>query len=284
MNLDILQSSETTEEKALGEARLESSQTGSHESGPSASGHSGSDHSGPDRPASLQPVSESVSGKWIWNPDGFAREQLRGLVQRIFFSQSASRMRQVVISAAESWTDVSDICRQVGEILSQETSASVVVVAGDRPGLAGLSAGLSEGEERPPDSPRRDAIATRVRGNLWLTPGLRRKDAAGDATGDVTKKVQRGMISSTAWYSRLCEFRREFEYSILEGPAAGESSDSAIAAQVADGMILVLTAHGTRRATVQRIQETLKSTQTHLLGTILAERQFPIPQGIYRRL
>ncbi len=81
------------------------------------------------------------------------------------------------------------------------------------------------------------------------------------------------MISSSAWYSRLCDFRREFEYSILEGPAAGESSDSAIAAQVADGMILVLTAHGTRRATVHRIQETLKSTQTHLLGTILAERQ-----------
>jgi Mrp family chromosome partitioning ATPase len=92
------------------------------------------------------------------------------------------------------------------------------------------------------------------------------------------------MISSTAWYSRLCDFRREFEYSILEGPAAGESSDSAIAAQVADGMILVLTAHGTRRATVHRIQETLKSTQTHLLGTILAERRFPIPEGIYRRL
>jgi hypothetical protein len=281
MNLDILQSSEATEEKALEEARPESSPPGSE--------HSEQDHSGPERPASLQPGSEAVSGKWIWNPDGFAREQLRGLVQRIFFSQSASRMRQVVISAAESRTDISGICRQVGEILSEETSASVVVVAGHRSGSvggvsAGLSAGLSDGEERLPARPRRDALATRVRGNLWLTAGLRRKDAAGDATGDVKTNVHRGMISSTAWYARLCEFRREFEYSILEGPAAGESSDSAIAAQVADGMILVLTAHGTRRATVQRIQETLKSTQTHLLGTILAERRFPIPQGIYRRL
>jgi hypothetical protein len=271
MNLDILQSSGTTEEKALEEARPESSRSGSE--------HSEPDHFGSDRP-SLQTGPESVSGKWIWNPDGFAREQLRGLVQRIFFSQSASRMRQVVISAAESWTDVSGICRQVGEILSQETSASVVVVAGDRSSLAGLS----HGEEQRSDSPRRDALATRVRGNLWLTPGLRRRDAAVDETGDVKKNARPGMISSTAWYARLCEFRREFEYSILEGPAAGESSDSAIAAQVADGMILVLTAHGTRRATVQRIQETLKSTQTHLLGTILAERRFPIPQGIYRRL
>jgi hypothetical protein len=194
-------------------------------------------------------------------------------------------MRQVVISAAESRTDISGICRQVGEILSQETAASVVVVAGDH-SCSPASSGLDEqvADSPIPDIPRREALATRVRGNLWLTPGLRRRGAAGRAGGDVAGNVPREMISSTAWYSRLCDFRREFEYSILEGPAAGESSDSAIAAQVADGMILVLTAHGTRRATVHRIQETLKSTQTHLLGTILAERRFPIPEGIYRRL
>jgi len=225
--------------------------------------------------------SEAAAGKWIWNPDGFAREQLRGLVQRIFFSQATVRMRQVVISAAESRTDVSDICLQVGEALSQETAASVVVVAGDVSGLpAGLSTGLSSSDGQVPENPKRNALATRVYGNLWMTPGLRR----GVPEADVTKTARREMIGSAAWYSRLCDFRREFEYSILEGPAAGESSDSAIAAQVADGMILVLTAHGTRRAMVQRIQETLKSTQTHLLGTILAERRFPIPEGIYRRL
>jgi hypothetical protein len=235
----------------------------------------------PDRAGSLQPEPETVAGKWVWNPDGFAREQLRGLVQRIFFSQATARMRQVVISAAESRTDVSDICLQVGEALSQETSASVVVVAGN---ASGSPAALPAGDGQLLDVPRRSALATRVYGNLWLTPGLRRRDAAGDVARGVAGNARREMIGSAAWYSRLCDFRREFEYSILEGPAAGDSSDSAIAAQVADGMILVLTAHGTRRATVHRIQETLKSTQTHLLGTILAERRFPIPEGIYRRL
>lgn len=263
MNLEILQGSETAEEKTQEAVRSAPDPSASPEVG------------------SIQPGSQAVAGKWIWNPDGFAREQLRGLVQRIFFSQATARMRQVVISAAESRTDVSDICLQVGEALSQETSASVVVVAGD---VSGLPAGLSGTEEQQPDSPRRSALATRVYGNLWLTPGLRRRDASGDVVRGVAGNDRREMIGSSAWYSRLCDFRREFEYSILEGPAAGESSDSAIAAQVADGMILVLTAHGTRRATVHRIQETLKSTQTHLLGTILAERRFPIPEGIYRRL
>lgn len=275
MNLEILQGSETAEEKTQEDVRSAPDPSASPEVG------------------SLQPGSQAVAGKWIWNPDGFAREQLRGLVQRIFFSQATARMRQVVISAAESRTDVSDICLQVGEALSQETSASVVVVAGDVSGVrAGSPAGLSRGwsgglsanEEQLPDSPRRSALATRVYGNLWITPGLRRRDAARGVAKGVAGNARREMIGSAAWYSRLCDFRREFEYSILEGPAAGESSDSAIAAQGSDGMILVLTAHGTRRATVHRIQETLKSTQTNLLGTILAERRFPIPEGIYRRL
>jgi hypothetical protein len=297
MSLEILQSSEIVELRTPSSGgrdaaglrpstslRAGSGQTDEASVAPSAGKTQEDGRPEPDRPASVQAEPEAATEKWIWNPEGFAREQLRGLVQRIFFSQATARIRQVVISAAESRTDVSDICLQVGEALSQETSASVVVVAGDSCSSARLLAGPSGSDEQVPDSPRRDALATRVYGNLWRTPGLRRRDAAGSAGGDVTGNVPRKMISSTAWYSRLCDFRREFEYSILEGPAAGESSDSAIAAQVADGMILVLTAHGTRRATVHRIQETLKSTQTHLLGTILAERRFPIPEGIYRRL
>jgi hypothetical protein len=283
MSLEILQSSEIVE------PRTPSSVAPSAEENTQEDGRPEPDRAESDRPASIQCAPEATTEKWIWNPDGFAREQLRGLVQRIFFSQATARVRQVVISAAESRTDVSDICLQVGEALSQETSASVVVVAGNVSGLpaalpSGLSGGVSGNEDQQPDSPRRSALAARVYGNLWLTPGLRRRDAAGDVARCVAGNPRREMTGSAAWYSRLCDFRREFEYSILEGPAAGESSESAIAAQAADGMILVLTAHGTRRATVQRIQETLKSTQTHLLGTILAERRFPIPEGIYRRL
>ncbi len=238
-------------------------------------GRPGSDQPGSGQPGSDQPGSETPREQWIWSPDSFAREQLRGLVQRIFFSGAIHPVRQVVISAVESRTDVAGICRQVGEILSLETAARVAVVAGDLTGLPASDEQFSETsfpETSFSEACKRDPTPIRVRSNLWLSPGLRRQDAG------------RKVMSGTAWYSRLCELRREFEYSILEGPAAGESSDAAIAAQVADGMILVLTAHGTRRASVQCIQETLKSTRTHLLGTILAERRFPIPEGIYRRL
>jgi hypothetical protein len=218
--------------------------------------------------AESRPGIETPGEEWRWSPDDFAREQLRGLVQRVFFSDATHPVRQVLISGAEPRADVAGVCRQVGEILSTETAAGVVVVAGDD-----SSSAADEGAASPAATTR--SVITQPmtdprRSNLSLRTGLRGKNLE--------------MMSSTAWYSRLCELRREFEYSIVEGPAAGGSSEAAVAAQLADGMILVLTAHATRRATVHRIQETLKATQTRLLGAILAERRFPIPEAIYRRL
>lgn len=266
MNTEILRSSETLERT---EVAIASSCVGREPTCPESAetdpAGERSDKAISAQPAPSRAESTDARQEWISTPDGFAREQLRGLVQRTFFSGSTRTVRQVVISAAESRIDTSEICRQVGEILAQETSANVVVVAGD---LASVAAG----DAYYPDSPKLDPLAIRVRSNFWLAAGLRGRHDT------------RERLSGAGWCKRLCELRREFEYSILEGPPAGESAESAIAAQVADGMILVLTAHGTRRAAVQRIQQTLKSTQTHLLGAILAERRFPIPESIYRRL
>jgi succinoglycan biosynthesis transport protein ExoP len=228
--------------------------------------------------AEVWPEIETPGKERRWSPDDFAREQLRGLVQRVFFSDATHPVRQVVVSGAEPHADVAGVCRQVGEILSAETAARVVVAADASRLLAGEGA-ASPGAATTVSMTSHPMTAhpttfqstmTQLRTNLWLAAGLRGKDLEG--------------TSSTAWCSRLCELRREFEYSIVEGPAAGESSEAAVAAQLADGMILVLTAHATRRARVHRIQETLKATQTRLLGAILAERRFPIPEAIYRRL
>jgi hypothetical protein len=90
---------------------------------------------------------------------------------------------------------------------------------------------------------------------------------------------------STAWLrSRLAELRLEFDYTVLQGPAAGAGSEAALLGATCDGLVLVLQANTTRRATAQRVKETLYSANARLLGTVLSERTFPIPRAIYRRL
>jgi Mrp family chromosome partitioning ATPase len=48
--------------------------------------------------------------------------------------------------------------------------------------------------------------------------------------------------------------------------------------------VLVLTANKTRRLVAAQIKDQLSKAQVPLLGTVLTERRFPVPQGLYRSL
>ena len=207
-----------------------------------------------------------VSG---WNPESFAREQIQGLVRKVFLSNAMLPVRQVVFSAVDAETDVHNICRRVGEALALETTGTVAVMGGFPRLVQDAEIQAIEEETRPGSIPPLRRIATRVRGNLWLVPG-----AAGD--GD--------RLTTASLHSYLGELRREFEYSIVEAGLAGESNETTAMAQFADGIILVLSAQHTRRVTARKVTQALDAAQAHLLGTVLSDRTFPIPEGIYRRL
>ena len=206
-----------------------------------------------------------------WNQEAFAQEQIRGLVRQVFFSNVERPVRQVVFSPLEAETDVRSICRRVGEALALEGAGSVAVV-GEYP--RALSGTESYQEDLPDRTGSEGAealrqAATRVRSNLWLVPAPGR---GGD----------RGTVAMV--HSFLGGIRTEFEYSIVEGPPATESNEATAMAQFADGIILVLSAHRTRRIMARRIKEALEVARVRILGTVLSDRVFPIPEGIYRRL
>jgi hypothetical protein len=217
-----------------------------------------------------RPEQKTVVEAGGWTPERFGREQIQGLVRQVFLSNVGRPVRQVIFSALEPETDVKHICRQVGEALAMETMGRIAVVGEYPQVLREAETCQAERSERAvKDGPplRQDAI--RVRGNLWLVP----------AQGS---DADRG---ATAWLrSYLDEMRREFEYSIVEGPPAGESNEALAMAQFADGIILVLSARRTRRIAARKMKEMLEAAQARILGTVLSDRVFPIPHGIYRRL
>jgi hypothetical protein len=202
-----------------------------------------------------------------WNREEFAREQIRGLVQRVFFASGGRAVTQVVFSAAEPQTDVVSICDQVGWALAQGTSAHIAVV--------GREKRVGETVRDDPWCVRGAAIkswSTQTADNLWRVPGF----------GGLACSEESG--TGRYWASWLAELRKEFEYAVIHGPLAGISSEAALLGQLTDGIILVVGAHSTRRATARKIKETLEGAQSRLLGTVLSERRFPIPERIYRRL
>jgi hypothetical protein len=231
-----------------------------------------------------------------WNPEDFGREQIRGLVRRVFFASGGQPVTQVVFSAADPHTEVAGICDQVGQALALETSAHIAVVGREpRAGetvrehsydvrkatmespvdASSIKSSSTKPSSTKPSSIRSSSIkswSTQKAVNLWRVPGFGLREW-GEESG-----------TGRYWQSCLAELRNEFEYAVIEGPAAGISSEAGLLGQLTDGIILVLGAHSTRRATARKIKETLEAAQSRILGTVLSERRFPVPERIYRRL
>jgi len=202
-----------------------------------------------------------------WSPEEFARAQVRGLVRQVFFSQRERPVRQVVFSSASAETDVRSVCLRVAEALALETRESVAV-AGEYP---------EPSRNAEADFARRPAVgegaslrktASRLRSNLWRLHFA--ENSADEAAGEL--------------HRHLSQIRREFEYSVVEAPQVGAATQTVEMAQFADGLVLVLSAEHTRRVTAYKIKEMLQGAQVRMLGTVLCDREFPIPEGIYRRL
>lgn len=196
---------------------------------------------------------ERASG---FSAERFADGQVRGLVRQVFTSGLTPPVRQVVFTGIEAGVDVGAICARVGETLAAETAQEVVVVT---------------------SGPRSD---------------FRREAQAIEAVRTATRQVDKNLwslqipndgnqITSQLLRAYMLEIRREFEYSIL-GASAGEPNEALAMGQSADGIILVLSAMRTRRAVALRFRDGL--AQSRLLGTVLTDREFPIPAAIYRRL
>lgn len=202
-----------------------------------------------------------------WNPKEFAREQIRGLVRRVFFAGGERPVRQVVFSAAESHIDVASLCAQVAHALAMETRAHVAIA--DRGRWITNAVGF---HPYSPGVPRIKSSSIQMAMNLWRVPGV--------GIGEYGAESATGLH----WLSDLAALRNEFEYAVIHGPSADTSSEAALLGQLTDGIILVLGAHSTRRATAREIKGKLEAAQCRILGTVLSDRTFPVPERIYRRL
>jgi Mrp family chromosome partitioning ATPase len=209
-----------------------------------------------------------------WDPDSFAEEQIRGLLRQVFLPGWPKPARQVVFSGVEPEADISAICMQVGLALAAQVPGTTCLVEANTSGprleqvLEHNGLDLVPNQER---STMQDS-SSRLSNQLWLVP---RSSFLGES--------ENGW--SGAWLrDRLAELRQTYDYTVLYGPPAGTRSEAALLASLCDGMVLVVEANSTRRVAAQKVKERLHAANARLLGAVLSERTFPIPEAIYRKL
>jgi Mrp family chromosome partitioning ATPase len=201
----------------------------------------------------------------------FAGQQVRGLIQQVFFPGWPRPARQVVFSSVDPDTDTAAVCCRVCQSMAQQLPGTVCAVEADLHSLKlekSMIADCAIGEPFAISSKSGNQLGQ----NLWLL------------TSRAFLKNQTAQLSAAWLRPRLSELRREFDYTVIHAPAAGLFSETALLGQLADGVILILDAHSTRRAAARKVRQELLAANVRLLGTVLKERTFPIPERIYRRL
>jgi Mrp family chromosome partitioning ATPase len=207
---------------------------------------------------------------------GQADDEITRLIQSLFFRGGQSVGPRVVsFSGVESDDRSGWICARAGEALASQVNASVCLVDANfrSPQLhthfgvanrTGLADALNvEGSIRSFTTPLSG-------GHLWLLP-------SGSATGDLCAGVDR-------FRARFTELREKFDYIIISGPSLAREAEATLMGQLADGLVLIVEANQTRREAVRRAQERLKTSKVELLGAVLDQRTFPIPEYLYRKL
>ena len=195
----------------------------------------------------------------------YAEEQVRGLVRQIFLSGWPKPTRQVVFCAVTEDANLSELCTRVATALAEEVAADVCLVGR---GETTLIHDRESGSQFRRTGFRRSS--GQIASNLWIVP----QQLLWDSGRDV----------STGLCRQLEALNREFEFSVIEGPAVGTHRRAALLGRFCDGMVLTLEAESTRRVAAQRAKELLSAAGVNLLGTVLCSRTFPIPEAIYRRV
>ena len=210
------------------------------------------------------------------NLPGAELHQINELVQRLILQAGVDAPRTIVFTGTEPGNGCSWVCAHAGVVLANQVSASVCLVDGNlraptlhnHLGIAnehGLGDAL--GEEEPI---RRFVHATTRHNLLLLTAG-----SAGN---------KQPSLSSARMRLRMTELRAQYDYVLIDAAALSVSEDAVALGSLADGVVLVLKANSSRRETARKAVEDLRAAEAKVLGVVLNQRTFPIPDKIYKKL
>jgi Mrp family chromosome partitioning ATPase len=223
-------------------------------------------------PLGIAPFAEEKSTETAsYHAEDRTRAEILKLVQTLFLS-SPNAPHQVLFCGVGEGDGSGNVCVSAAKVLANEVSSRVCVVDAKlrTPSLHRWLDSDGSGFS-PSNRAERGSVARQISGNLWFV-AAECLGSAGTSNGGVEQLC-----------STVRELRKEFGYVLIDAPPVGLYTDAAVLGQVTDGVVLVLEANATRRVAARSAKETLEAAKVQLLGTVLKNRTFPIPEKIYRK-
>jgi hypothetical protein len=213
-----------------------------------------------ERPGVLASEEETADKAEVSESKRSGDEQIIRLVRQIFLAGPGAK-RHVVFSPVGQDTDMADVCHRVAITLATHANSDACWVD-----ITSDSANANL--QRSGDRIDFKKSASMICGNLWRVRG------ATSYLGSLTN-------SGNHLAEVMTSLKSEFGYSIIQSSSPVDG-DTAALGRLCDGVVLVLRAGFTRRVAARRAKEILESANVRILGTILCDREFPIPETLYR--
>jgi Mrp family chromosome partitioning ATPase len=200
-------------------------------------------------------------------------EEMLRLVQHIFLSANGSAPRLVVLCGVDDENGSSSVCAMAGRTLAARSSRPVCLVDANvrSPHLSGMFGVEGTNPFSAPSAPLRKQCAE-IGGNLWI------------AGSNILADNCRVLLPPVQLKERLSQLRDEFEYILIDAPGTSVCGDAQLLSLAADAAILVVEANSTRRLTARKAKQSFDAAGVRLLGSVLHNRSFPIPERLYNRL
>jgi Mrp family chromosome partitioning ATPase len=209
--------------------------------------------------------------------DDKQRDELMKFVQNVFLMPGREAPGTVLIAGTEPGNGSSWICCRVADILACQVKGPICVVDSNlrSPGLHQMFGvdnhhGLSDALEATESI--RSFVLPLGRSNLWLL------------SCGANAAERRSLLSSDRMKLRLSELRQYFKYVLIDSPALSLGNEGIVLGRAAEGVVLVLKANSSRRDAARKAVQDLQNAGVRILGAVLNQRTFPIPESIYRKL
>jgi Mrp family chromosome partitioning ATPase len=203
--------------------------------------------------------------------DSAISQELSSLARGIFFSSDGASPSAVVLAGIDSKSTSSSVCIELGRALLGQGAGSVCLIDGDVSSQR-MTKLLLRNRRSVSRNTETDSCIE-VEPNLWLAP-RRFGDPARPNTLRPLPILKQTMV----------ELRNSFTHLLIDSPGVNVSSDAAVLGGIADAALLIIEANVTRKASALRAKVILESMNVPILGTVLSNRTFPIPNLLYRRL
>jgi Mrp family chromosome partitioning ATPase len=200
------------------------------------------------------------------------RNELTKLVLRTFLSTPA--LKVVMFTGVEAGEGAKWIAACTADVLANAIRGRVCLLDADLesptlhryfpiPNQSGLASALW-------GSCSIHHATNRVDENLWIVP-------AG------TQQVE-SQMTSAMFQEAVGDLLDAFDYVVISAPDCERYAEVGVIGAATEGAVLVLDAMQTRRVAAQAAKLALEAAKIRILGSVLNNRSFPIPDFLYSRL